>query len=203
MENTLSSAVFINNRHSILKEYLSKLSLPLDVNAEPTGKIKRHEKIVLNLNFSFPAIVQSLPLPHITNEYGVAQLVLKLKMPILLNVLILLLLERSVLIIGEDSEDVSSCAFALLDLLKPYKWSSVFMPSLSEDMIDFISSPVPFIAGLCSKDKTSLKRFEMDDRVKHERKNGLTIIDVTSCKVLWTEESEIRKNMFARCRSMM
>jgi len=87
-----------------------------------------------------------LPLPQISNEWGVAQLILRFKLPMLLNLLLLLLLERSVLIIGENSEDVSSSAFALLDLLKPYKWSSVFLPSLAEDMIDFITSPVPFIA---------------------------------------------------------
>ena len=56
---------------------------------------------------------------------------------------------------------------------------------------------------MVGKDKKSLKRIEMDDLVKHERMMGLTIIDVTSCKILWTEESEIRKVMFARVRSLM
>ena len=199
----LSSKAFISNRHSILEEYKSKLSLPSDVNDKVVNKIKQNKTIALNLSFSFPTIVHSLPLPQISNEWGIAQLILRLKLPMLLNVLMLLLLERSVLIIGEKSEDVSSCAFALLDLLKPYKWASVFLPSLSEDMLDFVSSPVPFIAGMVGKDKSSLKSIEMDDRVMNERIAGLTIIDITSSKVLWTQEIEIRKNMFARNRSMM
>jgi len=56
---------------------------------------------------------------------------------------------------------------------------------------------------MVGKDKQSLESIEKDSRVKHERKFGLTIVDVSSCKILWTEESDIRKNMFARVQSMM
>merc|ERR1719296_363231 len=132
----------------------------------------KYKSLALDLDFFFPSLVYALPLPQISNEWGVAQLILRFKLPMLLNLLILLLLERSVLIIGENSEDVSSCAFALLDLLKPHKWSSVFLPSLAEDMIDFITSPVPFIAGMVGKDKQSLESIEKDSRVKHERMMG-------------------------------
>lgn len=202
-DKMLGCKSFVHDRHDILEEYQSKLSLPSDVNTKRINKVRKYEMISLDLNFSFPAIVYSLPLPQTSNEYGIAQLILRFKLPMLLNVLILLLLERSVLIIGDKSEDVSSCAFALLDLLKPYKWASVFLPSLSEDMIDFVTAPVPFIAAMVGKDEAALKRIEMDSRVKDERMTGLTVIDVTSCKILWTEEVEIRKNMFARVRSMM
>jgi len=202
-DKMLACKSFVHDRHDILEEYQSKLSLPSDVNTKRINKVRKYEMIALDLNFSFPAIVYSLPLPQTSNEYGIAQLILRFKLPMLLNVLILLLLERSVLIIGDKSEDVSSCAFALLDLLKPYKWASVFLPSLSEDMIDFVTAPVPFIAAMVGKDVAALKRIEMDSRVKDERMTGLTVIDVTSCKILWTEEVEIRKNMFARVRSMM
>ena len=46
----------------------------------------------------------------------------------LLVLLKILLLERSVLVIGSSYEEVSSCTCALLDLLKPYKWVSTFIP---------------------------------------------------------------------------
>ena len=94
----------------------------------------------MNLRFPFPSLVYSPPLPQVSNEWGAAQLIFRLKLPTLLNLLILLLLERSVLIVGGKSEELSACAFALLDLLQPYKWASIFLPLLSEDMIDFISS---------------------------------------------------------------
>ena len=139
---------FIYNRHCALDEYRYKLCSSLDVSSKSSKRssIKKYEVLTLDLDFFFPSLVYALPLPQISNEWGVAQLILRFKLPMLLNLLLLLLLERSVLIIGENSEDVSSSAFALLDLLKPYKWSSVFLPSLAEDMIDFITSPVPFIA---------------------------------------------------------
>ena len=134
---------FIHNRHSVLREYQSICSIGV---TSGRSTITKYEVLTPRLEFFFPSFAYAMPLPQISNEWGVAQLILRFKLPMLLNLLLLLLLERSVLIIGENSEDVSSCAFALLDLLKPYKWSSIFLPSLSEDMIDFISSPVPFIA---------------------------------------------------------
>ena len=70
----------------------------------------------------------SLPLPQLSSEFGVATLILRIKLPMLLVLLKLILLERSVLVIGSSYEDVSSCTCAILDLLKPYKWVSTFIP---------------------------------------------------------------------------
>merc|ERR1712157_359013 len=112
----------------------------------------------------------TLPLPQITTEWGVAQLILRIKMPNLLVLLQLLLLERSVLGTGERYEEVISCAFALLELLKPYTWQGVFIPQLSEDMMDFICSPVPFIAGAARRMR-SKNQVVFDDRVECEIRN--------------------------------
>ena len=214
-EDILSSKLFLNKRHSILKELQFKLRLPssqhkanpdcVDVsNTDVSKKIsKKYGKISLTLNLSFPDIVYCLPLPQISNEWGVAQLILRLKLPTLINVLILLLLERSVLIIGDKIEEVSACTFALKSLLCPYKWSSIFLPSLSEDMMDFITSPVPFIAGMIGKNIDCLNNIETDSRVKQERMMGLTVINITSGKILWTEEPKVRKNMFTSFKCMM
>ena len=194
---------FMNNRHSILKEYQTKLCLTNDIKVEPSINGKRHELIALDLKFSFPSIAYPLPLPQVSNEWGVAQLILRLKLPSVMDVLMSLLLERSVLIIGERSEEVSACTFALAELLKPYKWSSIFLPILSDDMIDFISSPVPFIAGMVSRDRASVKRIEDDERVKHERKDGLTVINTTDWEVLWTEEDGLKNKLFPVFHSIM
>ena len=70
----------------------------------------------------------SLPLPQLSSEFGVATLILRIKLHMLLVLLKLILLEKSVLVIGSSYEEVSSCTCALLDLLKPYKWASTFVP---------------------------------------------------------------------------
>ena len=81
-------------------------------------KINEIDLMVENIkSFKF-----SLPLPQLTSEWGVATLILRIKLPMLLILLKLILLERSVLVIGSSYEEVSSCTCALIDLLKPYKW---------------------------------------------------------------------------------
>ena len=177
--------------------------MPDDVHNEFSIKNRKYSQIVLNSTIFFPSLVYSLPLPQLSNEWGVAQLILRSKLPTLVNVLILLLLERSLLIVGERSEEVSACAFALLELLQPYKWASIFLPLLPEDMIDFISSPVPFIAGMISSDKSFLKRILMDPCVKHERMNGLSIIDLADGNVLLTEKNEFKDINLVTYESMM
>jgi len=69
-----------------------------------------------------------LPLPSVTREWGLAMLLLKIKAPALLVVLKLLLLERSVLVVGRNFEEVTICASALRDLLDPFHWASAFIP---------------------------------------------------------------------------
>jgi len=197
---------FMRNRYSILEEYQSKLCISPNVNGlniKHSIRNKRFELVPIDLRFSFPSLVYSLPLPRVSSEWGVAQLIIRLRLRNLINVLILLLLERSVLIVGERSEEVSACTFALLELLAPYKWASIFLPLLSEDMIDFVSSPVPFIAGMIGRDRASLKRIKTDHRVEHERMDGLTIIDLSDGNILWTKKNEFENNMFASFEKMM
>ena len=98
-------------------------------------------------------------------------------------------------------EEVTSATFAFLSLLKPYEWQSSFLPTLTEDMMDFISSPVPFIAGMIARNGKHLKEIKMDARVKEARVIGLSIIDLSSNYVHWTTEKEVRKSLFSHCKS--
>ena len=70
----------------------------------------------------------------------------------LIQTLQLLLLEYSVLVIGKDGDEVTCATEALSYLLKPYKWSGAFLPSMPYSMIEFVQSPVPFIAGITVSD---------------------------------------------------
>ena len=96
----------------------------------------------------FKKIELPLPLPQMSGQWGLSRLLLRIRTSDLIMLLKLLLMERSVLIIGLSSEEVTACCFALLELLDPYTWASAFMPILPIDMLDFVSSPVPFIAGV-------------------------------------------------------
>ena len=86
----------------------------------------------------FPAISLPLPLPDMSGEWGVAKLFLKFKSSALLLTLNLLLLESSVLVVGTSPEEVASCTSALLTLLQPFNWASVFIPQIPLDYLDFV-----------------------------------------------------------------
>ena len=82
----------------------------------------------IDLSEDIASLTFSLPLPQLSSEFGVATLVVRIKLHMLLVLLKIILLERSVLVVGSSYEEVSSCTCALLDLLKPYKWVSTFIP---------------------------------------------------------------------------
>jgi hypothetical protein len=40
---------------------------------------------------------------------------------------------------------------ALISLMSPFKWHSTIITYLTEEMVDFLEAPVPFLIGVCSK----------------------------------------------------
>lgn len=144
-----------------------------------------------------------LPLPQIHSELGVARLLFKFKLRSLLNILMSLLLEYSVLVIGDSYEEVTSCTFALLELLKPYSWASVFIPLLPEEMIEFLSSPVPYIVGMVARDKAHLKKIESDSNVKMHIRAGLNVLNVTTGKIQWNEEKIVKEKKLVKASGIV
>ena len=134
-----------------------------------------------------------LPLPHIAGQWGVAAILHRLEPNALLCVLNLLLIERSILVIGSSSDIVTSCTCALLALVHPFKWASTFMPLLQTQMLDFVNSPVPFIIGMVAKNDIL-----EDLRVKEAMKEGLSVVNLTTGSVQMTTEAGI-KSLVQRC----
>ena len=132
-----------------------------------------------------------LPLPHMSCEWGFATLIRCLKVSNLLIALKLLLMERSILLTGTSEEEVSASACAILELLKPYKWASAFMPLLPVTLLDIVESPVPFIGGIVLKDDSSLRALEKEKRVQNAMEEGLSIINLTSKSFLPTSEEGV------------
>ena len=131
----------------------------------------------------FPTVSLPLPIPDMTGEWGVATLFLKFHARALLLVLNLLLLEKSVLVVGTSNEEVSCCTLALLRLLEPFEWASVFINSIPINFLEFINSPVPFIAGLMPQNDEKLGDILKDDLVKDAISNGLIILNLNSNEV--------------------
>ena len=187
-----------------LHEHLEMIQTEIKLTPEqecichPTSELEhantKRQTYEITLNSSLSPIKFSLPLPDMSSEWGLSQLILKFTLSEIMNVLMLLLVEQSVLIIGHSHEEVSACTLALKALLQPYTWPNVMIPLLPEEIMDVVSSPVPYIVGIVTRNKESVKEIENDMRVKAHMDEGLTVINLTSRKILWTTSEEIKMN---------
>ena len=190
-----------NTRQLLLEEIQFKLCLPpeaKDPNSKSNKEYKTHE-ITLDEFLPIKQIPFVLPLPELV-QFGIARLILRLKLPLVVNLLMLLLLEKSILLIGDKYEEVSCCILALLDLLKPYKWSSIIVPIISDDKMNIIesslSSNIPFIVGMVNKSN--------DLPFKEQGQYGdLTIVNLVDGDISWTEDLDIRNNQFTHGENNM
>ena len=183
------------SRHAVLSALQVKLSLtqmqrrityPRNELAHITTPPRR---FVMDMSIAgFDKISLPLPLPEVSGQWGLSTLFVRIKDSGLIILLKLLLLERSVLVVGETPEEVTACATALLELLEPYKWASAFMPLLPRDMLDFVSSPVPFIAGMIVESKHQLHSIIHDHGVKDAMLHGLSLVNLVSGKLIVTRE---------------
>ena len=188
--------VIKGNRHCMLRKIQNKLKLsphqsrivyPIDENQHVKRQVSKFE--AQRLLDDFPKISLPLPLPDMTGEWGVATLFLKFNARAMFFALNLLLLENSVLVVGTSHEEVSCCTLALLDLLQPFEWASAFINCIPIDYLEFINSPVPFIAGLVPENGDKLDEVLKGDLIKDVLEAGLIILNLNSGEV-WFGKDE-------------
>jgi len=187
----------VDRRHKILSAFKHKLKFNLwqsevkypNNDLEHISMHKPMFKVDFLDMVYFPEVTIPLPLPQVEQEWGFATLILRLKYDNLVKLLMLLLLENPCLVVGRI-EEVSVCTCTLLRLLHPYQWESVFIPNLPGNILDFVESPVPFIAGVVAEDEKEMKLIINDDSVQRALCNGLTVVDLLSGEVHFTKEVE-------------
>lgn len=64
----------------------------------------------------------------------------------LLNVLIL---EKSVIVYGQNISMVTAITTAIVGFLKPFQWQGVFIPLVPSNAMEILGAPVPFVVGTC------------------------------------------------------
>ena len=133
-----------------------------------------------------------LPLPQIAEHWAVAAMVHHLTVTDFFSIIHLLLIERSVLVIGPSSELVTTLTCALLDLIRPFQWASNFMPILPLDCLDFVNSPCPFIIGMVAENRTQSEKITDDARVKEALNEGVSVINLSTDTVHLTTEPGIQ-----------
>lgn len=104
-----------------------------------------------NLNMSYPSIINSLIIPQqpldIT-EWTLSILLYFIPIDIIIQVHYLLMVEKSLVVIGSDAGLVSLVTTAFSKLLYPFKWVGIFVPILPPLALEVLDPPCPFITGL-------------------------------------------------------
>lgn len=67
-----------------------------------------------------------------------------------IKIINIIMLEHSILFITKDVECITPIIEFMLTLMFPFEHQMIYIPILSENMLEFLSSPVPFIAGVHS-----------------------------------------------------
>ena len=105
-----------------------------------------------SLTISFPpysATKTRLDFPPVPlQDWTVAVLFSRVSVDVIIKCVNILLLEQSLVVVGEDLGLVSAIGTALTSLLAPFKWDGVFIPVLPVGLNDILQSPVPFVLGV-------------------------------------------------------
>jgi len=174
---------------AVLPLHLQNLSYP----PNPYDHVyKRREQLELDFELKdYQSIKIPLPLPQIAGEWGLARLLFGIGSISLMKIIKLLLMERSILVLGNSQEEVTACTSTLLEILKPFEWVCTFIPSLPRSLMDFLNSPVPFIVGLVVSDDNDWSSILNDDRVQTAIHDGMSIVDLSKDVFVETQELEI------------
>eukprot|EP00594_Rhizosolenia_setigera_P020591 CAMPEP_0178979282 /NCGR_PEP_ID=MMETSP0789-20121207/25740_1 /TAXON_ID=3005 /ORGANISM="Rhizosolenia setigera, Strain CCMP 1694" /LENGTH=426 /DNA_ID=CAMNT_0020669339 /DNA_START=471 /DNA_END=1751 /DNA_ORIENTATION=+ len=179
------------NSNTIQKMEEKLQSMSSSVN-ELTLELKTEGKTRnIDVHFGTGATVSiRYPFPDIVSVLGFAMLCNKIHVVNLISILKLLVMERSVLLIGTKYEEVTTCTNSLASLLKPYTWENGFMSLLPLEMIDIIEAPIPLIAGFCAPDAKSLKELESNPSVQEAIVHGMSVINLDNGNFTMTKEKE-------------
>ena len=94
------------------------------------------------------------------------------------KIILMILKEQQILFYGDELELITFSCFLFTKIISPFEWSFPIIPTLPLDSEQFLSSPVPFIAGMISnKEDINYSLINKKDcNIIHLIKNKITII---------------------------
>jgi hypothetical protein len=81
--------------------------------------------------------------------WSVAAILSVLNPPTIISLLNVLILEKSLIVQGQNISMVTAVTSAIAGLLTPFKWQGVFIPLVPANAMEILQAPVPFIVGTC------------------------------------------------------
>jgi len=83
--------------------------------------------------------------------WAIVTLCCSLSLENVLSFLTAALLEKQIVVFSNNLGELSAVSFALVPMLRPFRWQSLFLPILPQHMVDFLDAPVPFVCGVQHK----------------------------------------------------
>ena len=121
----------------------------------------------------------------------------------LLTMLAAILCEKSVIVLGGGHGDarvdvgtLTSAVLAIIPMIRPYEYQSVFMPFVPESMEDVMDAPVPFLLGVMHADVV-LERIDIDPTFE------VVVIDLRNDTVIQTGTEAPRLNDYDELRKKL
>ncbi|CAN8232572.1 unnamed protein product [Cochlearia groenlandica] len=87
------------------------------------------------------------------STWAVAWLCGSLRLDNVLMIIAGALLEKQIVFICSNLGVLAASVLSIIPIIRPFRWQSLLMPVLPDDMLEFLDAPVPYIVGL--KNKTS------------------------------------------------
>ncbi|ESQ44550.1 hypothetical protein EUTSA_v10003439mg [Eutrema salsugineum] len=87
------------------------------------------------------------------STWAVASLCGSLRLDNVLMILAGALLEKQIVFICSNLGILAASVLSLIPVIRPFRWQSLLMPVLPDDMLEFLDAPVPYIVGV--KNRTS------------------------------------------------
>ncbi|MCL7039849.1 hypothetical protein MKW94_000831 [Papaver nudicaule] len=113
---------------------LRSCNTSLEVAEAQTARSSEEEATALSI-WAVACICGSLRLDHVLTMFAAA------------------LLEKQIVVVCSNLGVLSALVLSIIPLIQPFRWQSLLMPVLPNDMLDFLDAPVPYIVGV--KNKTS------------------------------------------------
>jgi hypothetical protein len=105
------------------------------------------------ISLSFPQYVANrIAVPAVMismEEWAGAAMLSVLNSSTVLRLLNVLILEKSLVVYGQNVSMVTAIATAIAGFLKPFQWQGVFIPLVPSNAMEILGAPVPFIVGTC------------------------------------------------------
>lgn len=145
---TVIYTVYIDNvdvkLEVLITNLLAGIEVPKPGGSEITFSLGANDRQVLQPPLSKTIPLTSTVVFDLFDQLGICAAV---------NVVLALMTENKVLILSRSFTQIYNASQAMIALMYPFVYSHVYIPILPIDMLDFVSSPTPFLMGTHSSVK--------------------------------------------------